>query len=498
MFSLLLSLFKDITHFGDKEGFLDSMLEEVIRILNAQRSSIFLINPDTNELEAVAALGLDKTGLKFDYRLGIAGSVFTTGVALNICTESDDSRFNNAFDEKNGFETKSIICYPIHNREDKIIGVIEVINKRNEDRFTIEDEKTMKVLALVFSSVFHSFNPISTTSKIRRFSAPYDRQYAIIGNTPGIKSMRNSISKLKDLDSPVLISGEKGVGKGLYATVLHYEGKRGLHEVTTVDCKLKDLKRLEAMLFGPNEEECVFTKTQGGTVVLRHIEDLSFEWQERLFEQIVNKGIQGGIVSFDCRIMATSVKDLAIMTDEGGFYRDLYEYMSQAQINLEPLRRREDDIEMLVEYFLKIECKRQGLLLKSFSKKVMDQIKQYDWPGNIYELKKCVERAVLYHPKSHIISDIEISDGVAPLVDISMKQKQFGQIDHVTDFTLPLKDRLALVERQMILEEIKRNFGNKSKAAKEMGISREALRKKLIFSQEILDALEGSDKKEAA
>ena len=77
-------LFKDITSFGSQETFIKSMLEEVARILNAQRASIFLINPQTNELEAVAALGIDKDLLKFDYRKGIAGSVFTTGVSLNI------------------------------------------------------------------------------------------------------------------------------------------------------------------------------------------------------------------------------------------------------------------------------------------------------------------------------------------------------------------------------------------------------------------------------
>ena len=94
VFSLLLSLFKDITHFGNREGFVESMLEEVIRILNAQRSSLFLINPETNELEAVCALGVNKDELKFDYRMGIAGSVFTTGVALNIDSVRDSSRFN--------------------------------------------------------------------------------------------------------------------------------------------------------------------------------------------------------------------------------------------------------------------------------------------------------------------------------------------------------------------------------------------------------------------
>ena len=190
VFSLLLSLFKDITHFGDKEGFIESMLEEVIRILNAQRATLFLINPETNELEALCALGVRKDQLKFDYRLGIAGSVFTTGVALNIDTVHDNTRFNEEFDRKFGFETKSIICHPIHNREDKIVGVIQVLNKRNEDRFTIEDEKTMKVLSLIFSSVFYNFTPMSERSMIRRFSGPMDRKNAFIGKVPHVASLR--------------------------------------------------------------------------------------------------------------------------------------------------------------------------------------------------------------------------------------------------------------------------------------------------------------------
>ena len=94
-----------------------------------------------------------------------------------------------------------------------MVGVIEIINKRNQDRFTIEDEKTMKVLSLVFSSVFHKYNPISETSQIRRFSRPFNRKHAIIGKTAHINSLRSTIIKVKDLESSVLIHGEKGVGK---------------------------------------------------------------------------------------------------------------------------------------------------------------------------------------------------------------------------------------------------------------------------------------------
>lgn len=492
MFSLLLSLFKDITHFGDKENFMENMLEEVVRIMNAHRASIFLINPQTNELEAVAALGVEKETLKFDYRLGIAGSVFTTGVALNIDTTNPNTRFNMDFDKKLNFETRSIICHPIHNREDKIVGVIEVINKRNEDRFTVDDEKTMKVLALVFTSVFHKYNPISESSQIRRFSMPFDRKNALIGKTAHMGSLRNTIVKLKDIDSPVLIYGETGVGKTLYANIIHHEGQRGLRVFEEVNCGTKDKASLESELFGPSEEDCVFTKCQGGTILLKEVCRLPLMFQKRLSKLLREHGLPGSTVSIDARLIATTTRDLGQMVDDGEFDRELYEHLNKAFIHIEPLRRRLDDIELLADYFFKIECKQEGLLLKSFSPKAIEKLKDYDWPGNIRELKICVERAVMYNPKAHVISEVPFENTASPLVDSTVKQRMFGEIPHTHDHHVPLKDRVALVEREMIIQEIKRCNGNKSKAAKEMGISREALRKKLLLSDEVLVQIEGS------
>ncbi len=491
MFSLLLSLFKDITHFGDKDGFLDNMLEEVVRVMNAGRASVFLINPETNELEAIGALGVKKEKLKFDYRLGIAGSVFTTGVALNIDTINDKTRFNENFDKKLEFETKSIICHPIHNREDKIIGVIEVLNKRNEDRFTVEDEKTMKVLSLVFSSVFHNFNPMSEISQIRRFSTPFDRKYALIGRTPHVASLRNTILKVKDIDSPVLIQGERGVGKSLFSQIIHHEGCRGLKQFETINCEDRDREKMHAMLFGPNEDVCAFTRCVGGTVHIHEISKLTYEEQEKLFDVIDTSRIEGSKISFDARVIATTTQDLGKLVDDGQFHAGLHEVISKAFIYMEPLRRRADDVEKLVDYFLKIECKKQGLLLKNFSPKAMEKLRDYDWPGNIMELKTCVERAVLYNPKAHVITDMALDNNATPLFDVNVKQRMFGDLPHVSNHKLALKDRLAIVEREMILSEIKRNNGNKSKAAKEMGISREALRKKLLMSKSVIETIDG-------
>lgn len=491
MFSLLLSLFKDITNFGDKDGFIDNMLDEVVRILNAQRSSIFLINPETNELEAVNALGIEKDTLRFDYRLGIAGSVFTTGVALNIDTVRDKTRFNEAFDKQSGFQTKSIICYPIHNREDKIIGVIEVLNKRNQTRFTVEDEKTMKVMTLVFSSVFHNYNPLSEISMIRRFSTPFDREDAIIGNSPHISTLRRTIVKIKDIDAPVLIYGEHGVGKFLYGKIIHFEGQRGLKLFEVVDCATCDEQELEKQLFINSEKDNKLIQCQGGTLVLRQIEALPYSMQKRLFSILRERRIPDSKIVLDVRIITTTCWDLGHAANEGEFDRNLHEYISQAYIRIGPLRKRPGDIPQLVDYFLKIECQRQGLLYKKFSSRAIDKFVNYDWPGNIKELRTCVERAVLYNPKIHILDDIDTEGSdVAPLFDVDVKKRMFGELPYVSDFRLMLKSRVAIIEREMIQAEIKRLGGNKSKAAKEMGISREALRKKLIYSDQVIAQLD--------
>jgi len=489
MFSLLLSLFKDITQVGNKEKFVESMLEEIVRILNAQRASIFLINTDTNELEAVAALGIDKELLKFDYRKGIAGSVFTTGVSLNIDTKSDKVRFSEEMDRTTGFETRSIICSPLSNREDKIIGVIEVLNKRNEDRFTVEDEKTMKVLGLILSSVFHHYSPVSEKSLIRRFSTPYDREHAWIGKSSQTSEIRKAIVRLKDIDSPMLVDGESGVGKKLFARIVHIEGKRGLASFHIISCKGVDEESIMAQVFGHGEIKSKFEECVGGTLVFDEIGFMSLSLQMKLLSILKEKRLPGSTIGFDVRLIFTTSRNLKQMIEEEGtFNPELYAYMGSCEVHVEPLRKRPADIEELLNFYLKRECRKQGLLLKDFTDPVKAQLKEYSWPGNVCELEKAVEKAVLYSPKAHIIS--ELGNKSTPIIDMSISGHcLLENIPNADNSALPLKDRVCLVEREMILSEIKRHKGNKSKAAISMGISREALRKKLLQSDEVLEQI---------
>jgi Nif-specific regulatory protein len=220
-------------------------------------------------------------------------------------------------------------------------------------------------------------------------------------------------------------------------------------------------------------------------------------FQKKLAATLRDKHIHGTKFSLDVRIIVTTSKDLSLLVQKGEFDRELYEQISKAFVYIEPLRRRIDDLEMLVDYFLKIECKKQGLLLKNFSPKLLEKMKKYDWPENIRELKICVERAVLYNPKAHIITDLELKDSASPLVDLSTSKRIFGDLPHVSDHSIALKERLAIVEREMILSEVKRHNGNKSKAAKSLGISREAIRKKLNYTSELLRSLNLSEDERA-
>jgi two-component system, NtrC family, response regulator HydG len=489
MFSLLLSLFKDITKFGNKEKFVESMLEEIVRILNGQRATIFLINTETNELEAVAALGIDKELLKFDYRKGIAGSVFTTGVSLNIDCKSDKVRFSEEMDKMTGFDTRSIICSPISNREDKIIGVIEVLNKRNEDRFTVEDEKTMKVLALILSSVFHHYNPISEKSLIRRFSTPYDREFAWIGRSQQTSEIRKSIVRLKDIDSPLLISGEPGVGKKLFARIVHNEGKRGLAPYFVISCKGVDPQFLQTQIFGHEGQKSKLEECIGGSIVFDEITFLPKDLQMKLLSVLQERRIPGSHIALDVRPIFTTSKNIKqIIEDEGAFNPDLFSFMCSSEVNIDPLRKRQNDVEDLLSFCLRKECRKQGFLLKDFTDEVKEQLVAYAWPGNVKELEKAVEKAVLYNPKAHIIADLGSKS--LPIIDVTkMSNCLLENIPHADNPSIALKDRVALVEREMILAEIKRHRGNKSKAAASMGISREALRKKMLMSDEIIEGL---------
>ncbi len=243
---------------------------------------------------------------------------------------------------------------------------------------------------------------------------------------------------------------------------------------------------LEGELFGAGENQSCISKARGGVLFLREISRLPRALQKKLVSHLSA-----------VRVIASTTQNLEKMVGEGTFERELYHAISQICLRIPPLRRRGEDISLLINHFLKEECKGQQVSLKSFAPKVMQQLKNYDWPGNVRELKRLVERSVSCNSE-HIISEVDLNSFSAPLNNAHARQMLFLDLPFVGDSELSLKYRMILVERQIILSEIKRASGNKSKAAKGMGISREALRKKMLISDQILQELESHSHKKTA
>ena len=352
----------------------------------------------------------------------------------------------------------------------------------------------MKVLGLILSSVFHHYNPISEKSLIRRFSSPYDREFAWIGKSSQTSEIRKAVVRLKDIDSPLMVVGEDGVGKKLFCHIVHNEGKRGLAPYVVISSKGVDEQNLHNELFGFEGNKSKLEECIGGTLVIDEVGYMPLPLQIKLFKVLSERRIPGSHISLDVRVIFTTSRNLKQMIEESGtFNPDLYNFMCSSEIQIEPLRKRPQDIDDLLSFFLKKECRKQGLLLKDFSDEVKEQFTAYNWPGNVVELEKAVEKAVLYNPKAHVISDLGSKS--TPIIDITKNGScMLENIPHADDTSIPLKDRVALVEREMILAEIKRHKGNKSRAADTMGISREALRKKMLMSDEIIEALKNPPK----
>ncbi|MCY4643054.1 MAG: sigma 54-interacting transcriptional regulator [Bacteriovoracales bacterium] len=480
LFSLLVSLFRGIGTLTSKRELIPIIFREAASILEAEKFAVFLIDPESNELQAVEALGLEGRELKCYFRKGIAGSVFTSGSSINIETSEDKIRLS-AMPEG----VRSVICHPIQNGKDKVVGVIEAINKKREKRFQREDEEIMRICSIIFGIIFDRYEPFAKHSEVRSFSHSFDRKYALIGRSKALKALRKAIVSLKDLDGPVLIGGEEGVGKSLLAQIIHTEGIHSLGVLETLDCRYLSDEEMEDALFGP---ENVVEKTRGGGLLFKNVHGLSQNIQNRLAHFLEEREKAQNLSALGPRIFLTTNEDLEKKVSNGTFHPQLFGLISKAIVHIPPLRERNEDIKDLVLYFLKLECRKQGLLLKAFSEGLLEKFALYSFPQNVRELRRYVSTAVTLNPKNHVISELDE-------VTMTKLSKEVGVprfFDHLPTALygkIALKDRVALVEGKMIEGEIRRLRGNKSRAAREMGISRETLRKKMAAAQRVLNRL---------
>ena len=284
-------------------------------------------------------------------------------------------------------------------------------------------------------------------------------------------------------NSTVLITGESGTGKEMFAKAIHYASARGDNPFITVNCGAIPENLLESELFGyekgaftgANEKGKVgkFELADGGTIFLDEIGDMPLHLQVKILHVLQNMRFEkvGGSRSIivDVRVIAATNKDLEKMIAEGTFREDLYYRLSVIPLSIPPLRERKADIRMLMYHFLKKYNTFMNRKIEGFSDEVEELYMNYDWPGNVRELENAVE----YGTNMAFGKAIDIEDVPVRILKKEEEIVKFKNMDK------PLAEQVKLYEKEIITKKLKQHNGIKDVVARELGLSRATLYRKL-------------------
>jgi transcriptional regulator with GAF, ATPase, and Fis domain len=305
----------------------------------------------------------------------------------------------------------------------------------------------------------------------------------LIGDSRAMSDLLFKLDKVVDTRVSVLIEGETGVGKELIASALHYRSKRREKLFVAQNCAAFPENLLESELFGhkrgaftgaTEEKKGLFEIADGGTLFLDEIGEMPLPLQAKLLRVLQEGEIRpiGGthVKTVNVRIVAATNRNLEQEVAAGRFREDLYYRLKVFPIRVPPLRERREDIPLLAQYFLERYTREIGKAVAGLAQGTLEALSSYDWPGNVRELENEVQRLVIQADAGAIVG----LDLVSPEL-----RKVEGVINEAGAAKGSLKDRVEQVEKFILLEVLREHSGNKTSAAKALGITREGLHKKL-------------------
>ena len=379
-----------------------------------------------------------------------------------------------------------------------VAAAVEAIKSGAYDYLTkpLDFEKLKVVLRNVFAHV----GLIRENATLSRSLAATEAQTGMVGRSESMRALWEMVRTIAPTDATVLITGESGTGKELVAKAVHAAGRRARGPFVAVNCAALTESLLASELFGhekgaftgaDKKHEGHFLKADGGTIFLDEIGEMPLSMQVKLLRVIQEREVLsvGGnkAVPVDVRIIAATNRDLAREVAAGTFRQDLYYRLNVVTLALPPLRERADDIPLLAQHVMARFADKNNKKIKGFTPGAMDRLVRYAWPGNVRELENVIERASILLLGEHI-SERELPERFAP-----------ARGDALTDALTTDCPTLEDVERAVILKTLKRFGGNKTEAAKALGITRKTLHAKLSKYQSAQEGMpEGEDEDKGA
>ena len=310
-----------------------------------------------------------------------------------------------------------------------------------------------------------------------------EKWYEIIGESPSMRSLKEQILVVGRSNSRVLITGENGTGKELIARSVHRASQRADKPFIAVNCAAIPETLIESELFGHEKgaftgavsvQRGKFEIADSGTLFLDEIGDMSLNTQAKVLRVLQEQEFQrvGGTrnIRVDVRLITATNKNLSDEIKKGAFREDLFYRINVIILNAPPLRERKEDIPLLAEHFLNEVIREQGLKDKRLTDQSIELMKGYDWPGNVRELRNLMERVAIMTAGDRINpADLSIIAG----------DQQQNVSTLINAGSGSLKDARAGFERYFILEKLRENKWNITKAAEDLKIERSNLHRKI-------------------
>jgi two-component system response regulator HydG len=308
----------------------------------------------------------------------------------------------------------------------------------------------------------------------------------IIGRSPAMLKLLETVSQVAPSEATVLILGESGTGKELIAGALHFNSLRKDGPFVKINCAAITETLLESELFGHEKgaftgadrrKEGRFSQAHRGTLLLDEVSEMSLMMQVKLLRALQEREFNrvGGesTIQVDVRVIAATNKNLKDRINEGAFREDLYYRLNVVELEVPPLADRKEDIPLLTRHFLEIFADKNRKEIKGFTPRAMDNLIRYNWPGNVRELMNAVERAVVL-ARSSYLDETDFSFMKDFLTENNQKDSNSPDA-LVMQGEAPLEE----IEKVAVLKTLEAANGNKSEAARRLGITRKTLHKKL-------------------
>ncbi len=500
----LLEINKQLAMATDMRGLLDTIMDVATETTGAERGFLILVDDGKIAFQTARNFRREEVAKpELQVSRTLVTRVMKSGQAVLTDNATEDQRFAE-FESVERLELKSIVSVPFR-LGDVVMGALYLDNPARNGQFGPGDLQFLTALgdqaALAIRNLRHSqqmqqlneqleqnlekksaqLEQASRALADRVTKYPYEQ---IVGRSPQMREVLLLVDKVVDTDVPVLVHGASGTGKELIARAIHEYGRRRDGPFVTVNCGAITETLMESELFGHvkgaftgaiENKKGLFRAAHGGTIFLDEIGGMSFDMQKKLLRVLQERDVRpvGGqdVSHIDVRVVAATNKDLRKMMQERTFREDLYYRIAVISLELPPLRDREGDVAVLIEYFATNAAATLGLTNKPFDEDAVEAMTQYAWPGNVRELDNEVKKALTLSDDRVTLDDLSVAiQGERAGPEPSLVRPEDGAT---------LKQNLEKMERALIAKALERTGGNQTRAAKDLGISRVWLRKKM-------------------